>query len=166
MRRTSIVLTLVLSASIILTTDARVWSHTLAGTEAAGPLAPPLDALLAAAATGARVPWAALALLGAAALTTLCRRRRAVPLLLVLVVALLAFETGVHSTHHLGKAEDSTRCAIAWMSAELSADIVAVSIDAPPPPAPEASISALGIPALASLAVVPDTSRAPPVTCV
>jgi hypothetical protein len=39
--------------------------------------------------------------------------RRHIALLLVLVTLLFAFESGVHSVHHLGSPTDTTDCAVA-----------------------------------------------------
>ena len=95
-------------------------------------------------------------LLGAAA----ARPRRALVTALVLVLAVLTFEAGVHSVHHLGDAQPA--CAIAAVSAHLSG----ISVDPPdasalvtdtsgrlafPPPAPVRATS-----------LAPHESRGPP----
>jgi hypothetical protein len=97
-------------------------------------------------------------LLGAAA----ARPRRALVTALVLVLAVLTFEAGVHSVHHLGDAQPA--CAIAAVSAHLSG----ISVDPPdarvlaadtgdrlalPPPAPVRATS-----------LAPHESRGPPVS--
>jgi hypothetical protein len=107
------------------------------------------------------LPWAALLLLGAVAAAAISRQRRLVAITLVAIVALLAFESGVHSTHHLGKPDDAAHCAVAWMSAQLSADVVDVTVEAPAL-APQTIAPALASPVLAERAIAPDAGRAPP----
>jgi hypothetical protein len=96
------------------------------------------------------------ALLGVAAV----RPRRALVVALVLVLAVLTFEAGVHSVHHLGDAQPA--CTIAAVSAHLSG----ISVDSPdasalasdtsdplalPPPAP-----------VRAATLAPHESRGPP----
>jgi hypothetical protein len=49
----------------------------------------------------------------AALLVVVGRRRRLMTLGLALVTLVLAFETGVHSVHHLGSPQDASQCAVA-----------------------------------------------------
>ncbi len=142
---------------------APAWAHEISRAADVIPSPPPLTETLMAASPDVGIPWTALALLAGVAVGAVSRQRRAVALTLVLVVSLLVFETGVHSTHHLRQPEDSRSCAVAWMSTQLSADVVDVSIDASPALAPEASIPTLAAPALAQRAVALDAGRAPPV---
>jgi hypothetical protein len=71
------------------------------------------------------VPWPLLAG-GVLLAVTLCRRRtrRAIALALVLLLAVLCFEDGLHSVHHLGGQAKHVRCAIATATAHLSATAV------------------------------------------
>ena len=107
------------------------------------------------------LPWAALALSGTVALAGAWRPRRAFALSLVLVVAVLAFEAGLHSTHHLGQADES-RCVVAGVAAQLSADLVDTAFDTPPAPVLETPVSTPAPPAVAARIVAPDAGRAPP----
>lgn len=73
---------------------------------------------------------AALILLAALALLTLARRpRQGFALALVLVLACFAFESGVHSVHHLGEPRPLTQCSVAVASHQMSGtgvDLVAI----------------------------------------
>ena len=126
----------------------------------------PLHEVIAAAPAAPALPWTAIALLAAVALAGVSRKRRVVAVTLVLVVGLLAFETGVHSVHHLGKADEAAHCTVAWMSSQLSADTVDTIVHALPVPVLEVSAPALASPALAERAIAPDAGRAPPVLSV
>lgn len=123
-------------------------------------VAGPLE-ILAAGAAEPSLPWALLLLLGAVSVAAFSRQRRLVAITLVAIVFLLAFETGVHSTHHLGKPDDAAQCSVAWMSAQLSVDVVDVPVEAPAlalqtiAPVPASSV-------LAERAIAPDAGRAPP----
>ena len=108
-------------------------------------------------------PWAVIAVLAVAALAAAWRPRRAVAVTLVLVAAVLAFETGVHSAHHLGQAEEAARCAVAAMATQLSADLVDTSLDAVPVDILETRIAALAPPVVLARPVALDAGRAPPV---
>jgi hypothetical protein len=165
MRRTSLIFALLL-ATVVLGGGAPASAHT-SSRSAVVPLAvAPLNEVLTAAPTGPAVPWAALALLVAIGIAGVSRKRRVVAVTLVLVVGLLAFETGVHSAHHLGKADEAAHCAVASTSSQLSADTVDTIVHALPVPVLDATASALASPALAERAVAPDAGRAPPVLSV
>src|SRR5712691_1094447 len=126
---------------VALLTTSPAWAHTRAPvTPVPAPSAPvfvPSLETFTAAAPEPSLPWVALLLLGAVGITAVSRQRRLMAVTLVAIVALLAFETGVHSTHHLGKPDDSAHCAVAWMSAQLSADVVDATVDAAPALAPQ-----------------------------
>ena len=161
MRRTPLIVLLALAA-LVVAVAAPVSAHTWPP----APIvftAPSLNETLTSAASGPATPWTAIVLLGAVGLAAAWRPRRAVALALVLVVGVLAFETGVHSAHHLGQPDDVARCVIAWMSSQLSADVVDTTIDALPAPVPEARVPALAVPVVAARLVAPDAGRAPPV---
>jgi hypothetical protein len=107
-------------------------------------------------------PWLTPLLL-AAALLAWRRPRRAAALALVLVLAACAFESGVHSVHHLGAPDRGRDCAIASAAAHLPADTGA-ALDVAPALAD--SIERAASPdaaSLRSLARSPARGRAPPV---
>ena len=163
MRRTALAL---VALVVLLTTGVPAWAHTRApGGLVPAPSAPaivPTGETLTAASPAPSLPWAALALLSVIGIAAVSRQRRLVAATLVAIVALLAFETGVHSTHHLGKPDDSAHCAIAWTSAQLSADVVDATVDAAPAVAPEATAPLFAPPARAERSIAPDAGRAPP----
>jgi len=163
MRRTVLAFAVLVA---LLTTGVPAWAHTRAPIASVpAPSAPsfvPSLETFTAASPEPSLPWVALLLLGAVGITALSRQRRLMAVTLVAIVALLAFETGVHSTHHLGKPADSAHCAVAWMSAQLSADLVDAAVDAVPTPAPQTTLCLLAPPALAERAIAPDAGRAPP----
>lgn len=65
--------------------------------------------------TGPSAPWAVLLALAVATVVATRRPRRALALALAVVLALFAFETGVHSVHHLNEPRPAS-CAIAFAS--------------------------------------------------
>jgi hypothetical protein len=163
MRRTVLTFAVLVA---LLTTGVPSWAHTRAPVASvpvpsAAPFVPSLETFTAAA-PEPTLPWVALLLLGAVGVTAVSRQRRLMAVTLVAIVALLAFETGVHSTHHLGKPDDSAHCAVAWMSTQLSADLVDATVDAAPALAPQTPAPLLARPALAERAIAPDAGRAPP----
>jgi hypothetical protein len=136
--------------------------------EAAGVVVPiaPLTEVLSSAAPVPAPPWAAIALLAVAALAIAWRPRRAVALALVLVVGVLAFETGVHSAHHLGKADEAARCAVAGLATQVNGDLVHTAFDAVPLDVLATGLPASGSPVAVARAIAPDAGRAPPVLSV
>jgi hypothetical protein len=101
-------------SSIVQTADVEAGAPTatapvrLEPTAAAGPESP-------------TVPWVPLlALVVAASLIRPLRSRRTLVALLVALLAVLTFEGGVHSVHHLGDEDAAAQCAIAWASSNLS----------------------------------------------
>lgn len=169
MRRTALPFA-VLVVVAVLTIGGPAWAHTrsVPGAAPAAPaqvavapvVATPLE-ILSAGAPEPSLPWAVLLLLGAVGVAAISRQRRLVAVTLVAIVAVLAFETGVHSTHHLGKPDDAAHCAVAWMSVQFSADVVDVTVEAPAL-APQANAPVLASPVLAERAIAPDAGRAPP----
>src|SRR5262245_15186813 len=97
----------------------------------AAPSAPPHFAAAAVAPSLAPL----LALAAVALGLGLARPRRALALTLAVLLALLAFETGLHSVHHLGQADQGAACAVASATPHLAATDVAdvADIAAPPP---------------------------------
>jgi hypothetical protein len=74
-----------------------------------------------------------LLLLGLAAIVaSRVKRRRVVAAVLVLALALFAFEAGMHSVHHLGQTRHADECVFASASAHLTALATdAVCLDVP-----------------------------------
>jgi len=161
MRRAPFLILLVL-ATLVVATAAPVAAHT----PSRAPIvfvAPALTEVLTSAAPLPAPPWTAIALVAAVALAAAWRPRRAVAVALVLVVGVLAFETGLHSAHHLGQPDASSRCIVAWMSTQLSAGLTGTTLDLLPAPVAEAPVAALAAPIVTARIVAPDAGRAPPV---
>ena len=123
---------------------------------------PTLNETLTAAAPAPALPWVAVAVLATVALVGAWRPRRAVAMGLVLMLGLLAFEAGLHSTHHLGQPDEFSRCVVAGVSAQLSADLIDVTFDTPTSPVPDTPLVVPAAPAIAARLVAPDAGRAPP----
>jgi hypothetical protein len=162
MRRAALAIVVLVA---LLATGVPAWAHTRAPQHPVSAFVPTGELLIPAAPEPA-LPLAGLALLAAVGLAALSRQRRIVALTLVAIVALLTFETGVHSTHHIGTGEDSAHCAIAWMSAQLSADIVDGTIHAAPTLAPRIETPLLASQVLVERSIAPVAGRAPPVLSV
>ena len=122
--------------------------------------APDLREVISAAAQPDGPPWVALVLAAAAALLIAWRPRRTIPVMLMLVAAVLAFETGVHSTHHLG--QDSTSCSVASFSSQASATIGGMVFAPSPLVVPAGTVSHSAVPVLVVGVLAPDAGRAPP----
>ena len=109
------------------------------------------------------VPWGLLAAAGLGVLLAGVRRPRVtVALALVLLVGLLAFESGVHSVHHLGDPGRASGCVLAATSLNLSGlEVEPVALDG--------GLAAIGPPFLAVAPLhaparpeSPHEGRAPP----
>ena len=162
MRRTPAVVLLV--AAMVLAVAAPVCAHT--PSPARVDLIPStLSETLTAAAPEPALPWTAVAALVTILLAGAWRPRRAIALALVLVIALFAFESGLHSTHHLGQADES-RCVVAGVSAQLSGDLVEVAVDPLLSRVPDAVAVSPLAPAVTTRLVAPDAGRAPPFSSV
>jgi len=163
MRRLAPVLLLLVVA--VLATAAPVSAHSKLTpvVDTAAPAPEPVGALLqerlTAAPGGPDLGWVALAVVASAALALLASRRRAMALLLVLIAGVLAFESGVHSVHHLG---DDASCAVAWVSGQLSGEVLEVTVAAAPLAITGAGVPAAPTPAADSRSLAPDAGRAPP----
>jgi hypothetical protein len=85
----------------------------------------PADLQQAVSHAGSEAPLSALStliLLGLAAIVaSRVKRRRVVAAVLVLALALFAFEAGMHSVHHLGQTRHADECLFASASAHLTA---------------------------------------------
>jgi hypothetical protein len=167
MRRTYVLVLVLLAAAVIAAAPAG--AHPPAPPAAAAPSpsplagpAAPLDEALYDAAPPVTMPRGVLVALAALSLLLAGRPRRAVALGLVGVVAMLAFETGVHATHHLGQPEQAARCVVAGASSNLSADVVDPVHDLPPAAAAEARVVLLAPSPVVARAVAPSAGRAPP----
>jgi hypothetical protein len=136
------------------------WAHTDVSAPAVPVLAELGSESLRADAPVSSSPWLLATALAATAALAL-RRRRVLVVALLVLLAFGAFETGLHSVHHLGK-PDGASCAVATVSSQVGA--VAVDVVALERPA-DVLLSAT--PTLATGVVrsrlsAPDLGRAPP----
>jgi hypothetical protein len=151
----------------LLALGAPAWAHTAASVpDVARDLAliapEPPPAVLAAAAELPGLPWPALlGMLGAVGMAWR-RPRRALALAIVLVLAVFAFEDGVHSAHHVGDQHHAASCPVASASAHLSATAIDIgcNLDVGLPTAGDALERAA--PAPVSRPLCPQQGRAPP----
>jgi hypothetical protein len=96
-----------------------------------------------------------------AALILIARRRHAAAIACTALLLLLAFESGVHSVHHLADPPDS-QCVVASASAHTGG--VAVDTIAFEPPAETTTVIAFTLSASpTSRSAAPDLGRAPPI---
>jgi hypothetical protein len=135
-------------------------AHQVASTPTFEVTAPDLREVIAAAEAPDGPPWIALLFSAGAALAIARRPRRTIPVLLVLVAAVLAFETGVHSTHHLG--QDSSSCPVASVASQVTATLGDTVVSGMPCGVPPATLGAPAVPRLVSGVLPPDAGRAPP----
>jgi hypothetical protein len=131
------------------------------------PSPPPIPTLAmeslawSAAPTPPAVPWPLVLSVVALALIAARRPRPALAVALILVVAVFAFESGVHSVHHLGDRDRGEHCALAAASQHLAGAEVDVVVAAETLPltrqlaTPSALIERVRL-------VGPDQGRAPP----
>jgi hypothetical protein len=119
--------------------------------------------MLSAVPNGPDTPWILLAATALLALGVGWRPRRVIALAVVATLAILAFEVGLHSTHHIAQPEDAARCAVAAASAKLSVDLGDPSLDIPCAPAVVTPVVAPALPIVAARIIAPDAGRAPPV---
>ena len=171
MRRSALVaigVLLVLLATAMLPPDAdahRASSPVTLDTPSAAPIpALAMERLdWSAAPTPAPVPWPLVLSVAVLALIGARRPRRALAMALILVVAVFAFESGVHSVHHLGDRDRGEHCALAAASQHLAGAEVEVVVVAKTLPltrqlaATDALIERVRL-------IGPDQGRAPPVS--
>lgn len=120
----------------------------------------PLQLETLAAAAPSTEGFGALVAAMAAAILLIARRRHAVAVACTALLLLLAFESGVHSVHHLADQPDS-QCVVA--SASTHTGGVAVDTIAFGPPAETLSVIAVALTASpTSRPAAPDLGRAPP----
>jgi hypothetical protein len=151
----------------LLALGAPAWAHTAASApDVAADLAliapEPPPPVLTAAPEVPGLPWPAL--LGVLAVVGMAwrRPRRALALAIVLILAVFAFEGGLHSVHHAGDLHHAATCPVASASAHLSATAVDIgsNLDALLPTAGTALEHAAS--ATVSRPLCPDQGRAPP----
>ena len=131
--RPGLISAIVLAACVAWSAPA--WAHSAfkAAAEAPVPTAPAPMAAWTAAAAAPSVPWPAILAAAAALIVAWRRPRRALALAIVLILALFAFENGVHSVHHLNDLrhrEDlrsGLTCHVAAATAHLSGTPVDVA---------------------------------------
>jgi hypothetical protein len=167
MRRTYVLALVLIAATFAATApvSAHPQAHPATAAPSPAPLVAPaalLSEVLTAAAPLPETPWAMLVALAVLMPLLAWCPRRVVALALVVVVAILAFETGIHSTHHLGQPGEAARCVVAGVSSGLSADVVDTAHDLPRAVAAETRVAALAPPVVIARAVAPDAGRAPP----
>jgi hypothetical protein len=140
----------------------------LALIEDGAPLAAPSETLASpvpswtAAPTPVPMPWHVIALLAGLAALGARRPRRALGLALILLLAVFAFESGVHSVHHLADPARGERCAVAAASQHVSGtEVTAVIVAESLPQAPHEV--ALAAPTTRLQLIGPEQGRAPPV---
>jgi hypothetical protein len=105
--------------------------------------------------------WAAL-LLALLAGVTLVAPRRVLIVALVLVLAVIAVEEGVHSVHHLADQRAASHCAVAAASAHVQGAAVPLAVPAVWIPTPIATVVASESDPPGSRPLRPDEGRAPP----
>lgn len=109
----------------------------------------------------AAVPWPLLAMAVALAAFGARRPRRALALTLIVLAAVFAFESGVHSVHHLADRDGGQQCAVAAASQHVAGtETDAVVADAIP--AESSLLAASGTPLARARFTGPDQGRAPP----
>ena len=105
--------------------------------------------------------WAAL-LLALLAGVTLVAPRRVLIVALVLVLAVIAVEEGVHSVHHLADQRAASHCAVAAASAHVQGAAEPLAVPAVWIPTPIATVVASEPDRPGSRPLRPDEGRAPP----
>jgi hypothetical protein len=91
--------------------------------EGAAPAVPALvDPTVTIAPASLAATWLPLLILAAFGVVA-SRSRRAMVGLLIGLLAVLTFETGLHSVHHLGEQRDATRCIVESVSSNISGAI-------------------------------------------
>jgi hypothetical protein len=104
--------------------------------------------------------WVAVVCLGAALSLVARWRRQAVGLALVAILSLFAFESAVHSVHHLAERGDAT-CVVASVSSHDAAVVIDVTAVRPLAPV-ELRAAVVVRPVLSRIARAPVAARAPP----
>ena len=158
-----LVAALALAILALVGTGEPVWAHTRPSTQiVAEPDAAQPGLALSAAPEAPGLPWPLLLAALAAMGLGWRRPRRAVAFALILLLAVFAYEGGLHSVHHGADVKQMARCPVGAAAVHLSATPVAcvASVDVVPPivaPAPRTNHAVL----LARF-LSPDQGRAPP----
>jgi hypothetical protein len=108
------------------------------------------------------VPWPAILAAAAALIVGWRRPRRALALAIVLILALFAFENGVHSVHHLNDLRhlDDLRSGLTCHVAAASAHLSGTPVDATTPE----YLVVQHQPAVDALSLSAHQGRAPPIS--
>ena len=123
-----------------------------------------LDLAWTAAPSPAGVPWYLVVVLSSLTVLGARRPRRNLALALVLLLAIFAFENGLHSVHHLNDQDRGENCAVASASQHVAGTEVdgGLTADAPAPAEPALVSPVRVIRSARSLG--PHEGRAPPVS--
>jgi len=121
-----------------------------------------LTEALSAVPSGLDTPWVLLAAATLLALAVGWRPRRVLALAVVATLAVLAFEVGLHSTHHLAQPEEAARCAVAAASAKLSVDLGDPALGIPCAPIVATPVVTPAAPIVVARIIAPHAGRAPP----
>ena len=131
-------------------------------TTAAAPTLVPADPAWTAAPIPAGVPWVLVAALAGITALGAHRPRRTLTVALVLILAVFAFENGVHSVHHLNDQDRGERCALASASQHVAGatcdGVLATDV---PAPAEAATVAAIRV-FRSTRSFGPPEGRAPP----
>ena len=109
----------------------------------------------------ATVPWPLLAAAIAMAALGARRPRRALALMLIVLAAVFAFESGIHSVHHLGDRDGAQQCAVAAASQHVAGTEIHAGV-ADATPAESSLLAASGALVTRARFTGPDQGRAPP----
>jgi hypothetical protein len=148
------------------------WAHPAieAAAQAPAPTVAVPTATWSSAPTPPAVPWPAILAAAAALIVGWRRPRRALALAIVLILALFAFENGVHSVHHLNDLRhlDDLRSGLTCHVAAASAHLSGTPVDATTPeylvlPAYERLV-VQSQPAVDALSLSAHQGRAPPIS--
>jgi hypothetical protein len=143
----------------VLALSAPAMAHAPIGLPLEPPLAPPSLETLVAGAPSLDGLGALLAAT-AVALIVIARRRRAVAVACMVLLLVVAFESGVHSVHHLTDQPDA-QCVVASASIHVGGVAVAtVAFDRPAETITAVTVTPTGSPA--NRPAAPDLGRAPP----
>ena len=146
--------------------SAHLVARMLSASETVAPLPSPMslaapDLSWKAAPVPVLIPWHLVALLLGVAVLGARRPRRAVGLALILLLAVFAFESGVHSVHHLSDPSRAEHCGVASASQHMSGtEVAVVTVTGSLPQAPHQVLLAASIARVRSLG--PEQGRAPP----
>jgi hypothetical protein len=128
------------------------------------PTPTPANLAWTAASTPAGIPWPLMAVLAGLTAAGARRPRRKLALALVLLLAVFAFENGVHSVHHLNDQDRGEQCAVASASQHV-AGIEAAGVLIAESPAPAEPTVTLGVRVIRSARSLGlHEGRAPPIS--